>query len=163
MLGGATLLYLWPFHGTCLGAKISRASGQGKPQQSLDTHCAAAAGAAYGLWHPFMAQLTCNRRITSQDHFQDTRHMEFSLQGSGLSYQPGDLLCIFPRQNQAAIAAFLQHTGLDAEAWVCIEPAEPAPGSRPVAIKVHSSLHCMQACSQTAAAKLCRGLGASTA
>ena len=109
-----------------------------------------------------MAQLTCNRRITSQDHFQDTRHLEFSLQGSGLTYQPGDLLCIFPRQSQAAIAAFLQRTGLDAEAWVCLQPAEPAPGSQPVAIKVRPSAALHAGLLSEVSCRLCRGLGAHT-
>ena len=93
-------------------------------------------GAAYGLWRPYMAELTCNRRITSAEHFQDTRHIEFALHDSGLSYKPGDLLCIFPRQSPAAIAAFLQRTGLDANSWVCIEAADPLPGPKAMAIKV---------------------------
>ncbi|KAL0040843.1 hypothetical protein WJX79_006949 [Trebouxia sp. C0005] len=52
--------------------------------------------AQYGLWRPFMASLTCNTRITSAEHFQDTRHLEFDLTGSGIHYAPGDLLTIFP-------------------------------------------------------------------
>jgi len=58
---------------------------------------AAAQPPHYGPWRPFMAPLLVNRRLTSQDHFQDTRHLEFDLEGSGMAYEPGDLLAIFPR------------------------------------------------------------------
>jgi sulfite reductase alpha subunit-like flavoprotein len=50
-----------------------------------------------------MAPLLVNRRLTAEDHFQDTRHLEFGLGGSGLSYEPGDLLAIFPRTPEADV------------------------------------------------------------
>jgi sulfite reductase alpha subunit-like flavoprotein len=57
----------------------------------------------YGSWQPFMAPLLVNQRVTSADHFQDTRHIEFDLRGSGLDYQPGDLLAVFPRTPAADV------------------------------------------------------------
>lgn len=54
-------------------------------------------GHVHGQWKPFMAPLLVNDRVTSEDHFQETRFLEFDLSGSGLQYQPGDLLAIFPR------------------------------------------------------------------
>lgn len=104
------------------------------------------AGAAFGLWKPYMAEVTRNSRITSTDHFQDTRHIEFALRDSRLTYMPGDLLCIFPRQSPAAIAAFLERTGLDANAWVCIKAADPLPGIKPVSIKVTTDYNQHQHC-----------------
>ncbi len=92
--------------------------------------------AQYGLWRPFMASLTCNTRITSADHFQDTRHLEFDLTGSGIHYAPGDLLTIFPCQSPAAVSAFLQRMNLDPDAWVRIESAEIPPGSTVSSIQV---------------------------
>ncbi|KAL0028461.1 hypothetical protein WJX77_008059 [Trebouxia sp. C0004] len=92
--------------------------------------------AQYGLWRPFMASLTCNTRITSAHHFQDTRHLEFDLTGSGMHYAPGDLLTIFPCQSQAAVSAFLQRMNLDPDAWVRIQPAEIPLGSTVSSIQV---------------------------
>jgi hypothetical protein len=57
----------------------------------------------YGQWQPFMAPLLVNQRVTSADHFQDTRHIEFDLRGSGFDYQPGDLLAVFPRTPAADV------------------------------------------------------------
>jgi hypothetical protein len=76
----------------------------------MATAAAAANGAAqgqqqqqYGPWQPFMAPLLINQRVTSAEHFQDTRHIEFNLQGSGFDYQPGDLLAVFPRTPAADV------------------------------------------------------------
>lgn len=78
-----------------------------------------------------MAPLTCNTRVTSADHFQDTRHLEFDLSGSGIQYAPGDLLTIFPRQPPAAVSAFLLRMNLDPDGWVQIEQAESSDMSQP--------------------------------
>jgi sulfite reductase alpha subunit-like flavoprotein len=60
-------------------------------------------GSGFGPWRPFMAPLRVNRRVTAQGHFQETRHLEFDLAGSGLSYEPGDLLAILPRTPAADV------------------------------------------------------------
>ncbi len=39
--------------------------------------------------HPFLAPLCVNRRLTAASHFQDTRHIELGVDGSGLRYEPG--------------------------------------------------------------------------
>src|SRR3546814_16244260 len=41
---------------------------------------------------PFRAELLLNQAITGQGSDKDIRHLEISLEGSGLSYQPGDAL-----------------------------------------------------------------------
>ena len=89
-----------------------------------------------------MAPLTCNQRITAPNHFQDTRHLEFDLSGSGIQYDPGDLLAIFPQQSPTAVSAFLQRTGLNPDAWVSIEAADAAEGVKPHAIQVTAVLCC---------------------
>ena len=75
-----------------------------------------------------MASILRNQRITAPDHFQDTRHIELDLGRSGIVYDPGDLLTIFPRQPSAAVQEFIQCTGLDGSAWVEITPCEVPPG-----------------------------------
>lgn len=75
-----------------------------------------------------MARLLKNERITAAEHFQDSRHMEVDLGDSGLAYQPGNLLAIFPEQRASALQAFINRVGLDEHEWVRIEPAEPSTG-----------------------------------
>lgn len=93
--------------------------------------------AAYGPGRPFMATVLVNERITSSEHTQDTRHIELDLGGSGISYEPGDILSIMPRQSTAAVARFLARISLSADAWISMQPAQGAAvGQEPVSHQV---------------------------
>lgn len=46
--------------------------------------------------HPFGATVLANQRITGRDARKDVRHVELSLEGSGLRYEPGDALGVWP-------------------------------------------------------------------
>ena len=60
--------------------------------------------------NPFMARLASNARQTSDDHFQDTRLVEFdvSASGSGLDYEPGDVCMVMPRNSKENVEAFFE-------------------------------------------------------
>jgi sulfite reductase alpha subunit-like flavoprotein len=81
--------------GSCV-ADTGAATPNGSSSSAMNGH-------VHGPWKPFMAPLLVNDRVTSQGHFQETRHLEFDLAGSGLQYQPGDLLAIFPRTPAADV------------------------------------------------------------
>lgn len=86
-------------------AVAAEASGSSMPSTtaSSSTSTDTNNGQRYGPWKPFMAPVLVNKRVTSEDHFQETRYLEFDLAGSGLQYQPGDLLAIFPRTPAADV------------------------------------------------------------
>jgi len=65
---------------------------------------------------PFAAAMLANQRIVARDSEREVRHLEISLAGSGLRYQPGDALGIWPEHSPADVAAWLEVLGLDAEA-----------------------------------------------
>ncbi len=76
-----------------------------------------------GSWHrdqPFAAEVIANQRITGRDSSKDIRHIELSLADSGLSYEPGDSLGVWPENSDAAVAAVIAATGLDASTSVQI-------------------------------------------
>jgi sulfite reductase (NADPH) flavoprotein alpha-component len=50
----------------------------------------------YGRANPFPAPLLTNRPLNATGSAKDTRHLEFSLEGSGLEYQAGDALAVRP-------------------------------------------------------------------
>lgn len=83
-----------------------------------------------------MAKMLKNERITARDHFQDTRHIELDLGGSKLAYEPGDLLAVFPQQPPAAVRDFMHRLGLDADAFVRIEAADPINAAQTDAVEV---------------------------
>ncbi len=72
----------------------------------------------YSRKNPFPATLAVNRKLTGERSEKDTRHFEVSLKGSGLEYQVGDSLGIFPENDPELVDAILARTGLDASALV---------------------------------------------
>ena len=49
----------------------------------------------YSREQPFAAEIIDNQRITGRAATKDVRHVEFSLAGSGLRYEPGDALGVW--------------------------------------------------------------------
>jgi sulfite reductase (NADPH) flavoprotein alpha-component len=69
---------------------------------------------------PFAAGLLANQRITARDSARDVRHLELSLEGSGLDYEPGDALGVWPRNSAHLVDSVLGTLGLDGETTVAI-------------------------------------------
>ncbi|WP_172955288.1 assimilatory sulfite reductase (NADPH) flavoprotein subunit [Aeromonas sp. CA23] len=49
----------------------------------------------YDKANPFPARLSLNQKITGRDSTKDIRHVEISLEASGITYQPGDALGVW--------------------------------------------------------------------
>ncbi|MGB0133176.1 diflavin oxidoreductase, partial [Dokdonella sp.] len=64
---------------------------------------------------PFAAQLLSNQRITARESDREIHHIELSLEGSGLEYEPGDSLGVWPRNATALIDEVLDVLDLDGE------------------------------------------------
>lgn len=73
---------------------------------------------AFGHDRPFAAALLANQRITTGGSAKDVRHVELSLEGSGLRYQPGDALGVHPRNPAALVEQVLEAVALDGDAVV---------------------------------------------
>ena len=95
----------------------------------------------HGVDNPYMAQLIGNTRITSADHFQDTRHIELSLHNSGLTYEPGDLLAIHPQQDPHMLHQFWDRTALNPSARVRVSAVGGADGAPSVQVSSCYHLH----------------------
>jgi sulfite reductase (NADPH) flavoprotein alpha-component len=66
----------------------------------------------YSRKNPFPARLTRTRPLTAPGSGKETLHCEVSLAGSGLSYEVGDSLGIFPANDPAEVDAVLAATAL---------------------------------------------------
>jgi sulfite reductase (NADPH) flavoprotein alpha-component len=73
---------------------------------------------AHGREAPFTAEVLVNQRITGRGALKDVRHVELSLEGSGLEYTPGDALGVWPRNPPELVDAFLSELKLDGGAEV---------------------------------------------
>ena len=63
--------------------------------------------------NPYPAQVLANQRITGRDALKDVRHLELSLEGSGLRYTPGDALGVVARNPPQLVDAVLSTLRLD--------------------------------------------------
>ena len=66
----------------------------------------------YNKQSPFAAELYTNQKITGRDSSKDVRHIEISLAGSGLSYQPGDALGVYFTNDAALVRELLLLTAI---------------------------------------------------
>ena len=67
---------------------------------------------SYSRKNPFPARLTATRRLTTPGSGKETVHCEVSLAGSGLVYEVGDSLGIFPANDPVEVDAVLAAAGL---------------------------------------------------
>ena len=92
----------------------------------------------------YPALLTQNIRLTPATHFQDVRHLRFQLPPSSppaaFSFQPGDVVDIFPRNEPAAVTAFLRAMDYDPAAAVHTDYNTPSEHSRPLPLPVYCTL-----------------------
>ncbi|WP_115049769.1 assimilatory sulfite reductase (NADPH) flavoprotein subunit [Xanthomonas arboricola] len=91
-------------------------------------------GAAAPVWshqHPFAAEVLANQVVSGRDFkgpqfrvyalpSKRVRHLELSLEGSGLAYEPGDALGVRHRNPPALVDAVLQTLRLDSHAAVTV-------------------------------------------
>ncbi len=69
----------------------------------------------YSKENPFPARLSVNQKITGRDSTKDIRHIEISLEESGIRYQPGDALGIWFDNDPALVNEVLALTGLSGD------------------------------------------------
>ncbi len=69
----------------------------------------------YSRKNPFPAPLLVNRKLTLEGSEKDTRHYEFSLEGSGLAYEVGDSLGVLPANDPALVQDILDALGCSGE------------------------------------------------
>jgi sulfite reductase (NADPH) flavoprotein alpha-component len=66
----------------------------------------------YSKQNPYTASLLTSQKITGRDSGKDVRHVEIDLEGSGLTYQPGDALGVWYENSAELVDAILAKVGL---------------------------------------------------
>jgi sulfite reductase (NADPH) flavoprotein alpha-component len=74
---------------------------------------AAPAEPQYSREQPFAAEVIANHALTGRGATKEVRHIELSLAGSGLSYQPGDALGVWHENPPAVVEEVLHALRLD--------------------------------------------------
>jgi sulfite reductase (NADPH) flavoprotein alpha-component len=72
----------------------------------------------YSRKNPFPATLSVNRKLTGEGSNKDTRHLEINLSGSGLAYEVGDSLGVFPKNDLELVEGILKNQGFTGDEQV---------------------------------------------
>ena len=75
----------------------------------------------YDREQPFEARVVANQRITGSAGSKDVRHIEISLEGSGLKYKPGDALGVWHENPPLVVDAVLGALRLPGESPVALD------------------------------------------
>jgi len=77
--------------------------------------------------NPFLAPLLANQRLTAAGSTKDVRHIELSLEGASLRYEPGDALGIIAHNRAADVQALLERLPFDRESPVDVDAQTTMP------------------------------------
>ncbi len=80
----------------------------------------------YDRASPFLAEVLVNQKITGQGSTRDVHHLELSLAGSGLRYEPGDALAVLPVNPPQLVEELLDALALDGNDVVSVDDRELA-------------------------------------
>lgn len=90
-------------------------------QPTENTQAAVAATTDYNKNNPFYAEVFESINLNGRGSNKHTRHLELSLEGSGLVYEPGDSLGILPENDENLVTALLLSLGFDGSEAVTIK------------------------------------------
>jgi sulfite reductase (NADPH) flavoprotein alpha-component len=74
--------------------------------------------AAWTRERPYLAEVLANQRISARGAARDVRHVELSLRDSGLHYEPGDALGVWPTNPLLLVDAVIAALGADGDVAV---------------------------------------------
>ncbi|GAE24872.1 sulfite reductase [Halalkalibacter wakoensis JCM 9140] len=95
---------------------------QGSSQQAIvETAEAQATESVYSRSNPFRAEVLENLNLNGRGSNKETRHLELSLEGSGLTFQPGDSLGVYPENEPELVAELIKELKVDANEKVTIK------------------------------------------
>lgn len=101
--------------------RFAEASQSAAPTSATVTPLRPLKTPAFNRDNPFKAPVLLKQRITANSTDKNIFHVELDLEGSGLHYQPGDSLGVWPTNNAALVQSILSTLGLDGEQQVSVK------------------------------------------
>ncbi|MFC2947360.1 assimilatory sulfite reductase (NADPH) flavoprotein subunit [Virgibacillus sediminis] len=95
-------------------------SGTASAGQSDQDPSLTAGQPIYSRTNPFNAEVLENINLNAEGSNKETHHLELSLEGSNLEYEPGDSVGIFPKNDPALVEELIRELDWDAEESVPI-------------------------------------------
>lgn len=100
---------------------------EANPAASASTAAPAAAAPAtvkYSRKNPYPSELSERVMLNGEGSAKETIHLEFNLEGSGLTYEAGDALAVIPHNAEDVVNDIIATTKLDADTPVLIKEQE---------------------------------------
>ncbi|GLX66526.1 assimilatory sulfite reductase (NADPH) flavoprotein subunit [Paenibacillus glycanilyticus] len=89
---------------TAVAGAVSATSAAAAPQAAVVSAFPVAAGESeYSRSNPFMAEVLDSLNLNGRGSDRETRHLELSLEGSGLTYAPGDAVGVYAYNDPALV------------------------------------------------------------
>lgn len=88
--------------------------------RDVSPRTSASIATAYTRKNPFAARVLVNQRLTARNSTKDVRHIELSIEGSGIHYEPGDALGVVPRNHARDVSDLIDALPFDAASSVKI-------------------------------------------
>lgn len=89
-------------------SSLNQSTGENAQPQATAQAAPQAGESVYSRSNPFKAEVLENINLNGKGSNKETRHLEISLEGSGLTYQPGDSLGIYPENDPELVDALLK-------------------------------------------------------
>lgn len=99
---------------------LSEAKGESVALATAAATQAQATESVYSRTNPFHAEVLENLNLNGRGSNKETRHLEISLEGSGLTYEPGDSLGIYPQNDPDLVDQLLEETKWNPEEAVTV-------------------------------------------
>lgn len=93
----------------------------GQTEVATQTVTAPAPTSTYNKKNPFQAEILEKINLNMDGSNKETYHIELSLEGSGLTFEPGDSLGIIPQNDPALAAQLVEVLGFDATTQVTVQ------------------------------------------
>lgn len=114
---------------TELLAQLARTGAENTGSVPAVARAAPADSAAHDADTPFYAEVMENLVITGRGSSKETRHIEISLGGSGLTYEPGDALGLVTPNEPALVREVLDCLGFDGDQPVLVDQSQSTLGA----------------------------------
>ncbi|MFE4706413.1 assimilatory sulfite reductase (NADPH) flavoprotein subunit [Peribacillus simplex] len=100
------------------GVISSLNEGQGSSVAAVPATMASVGEQTYSRTNPFKAEVLENINLNGRESNKETHHLELSLEGSGLTFEPGDSLGMYPKNDSDLVDMLLKELNWDPEETV---------------------------------------------
>jgi len=105
-------------------SSLGEAQGQGSAQAPSQTAINQATESVYSRTNPFQAEVLENINLNGRGSNKETHHLEISLEGSGLTFEPGDALGIYPDNDQELVDLLIKELNLNPDEKVTVKQGD---------------------------------------